>query len=736
MLRLGAINAISQNDRLRGLEHFCSQLCSRVGVQNSYPPRSGLCMANDGLGTKKAEAPLTFEEKLCAASLPPKFNVNFQTPKNQKLRSLKKESQFVESKKSPLRKESKSVNNKFVPIQRGVWRCILCLEKCNDLPSGTWKGDNSPPASYTEWHDWECHRDNMPVELPEKKPRSITPNTMLQSATCDIIVSNAAVTSDYRGAKCDPVVSSAAATKDYSNAKCDTIVSNAFVPSSKTFDSNDSSGISHDYSQARCDPVLSNNEIKQHNNPDTKRDPETRSDPVPSRSVTILPNVENMVSSKECEVSILVTAEDTELVTPFTAFVMAQLEPCRMNPESEHSNKYRNQKIPISFPGIRCKHCVGQKGCREFFWTCVDRFKNNSSELWKHVLKCQYCPEEIKQRLTTLKLFHPVHMKEKPKGGQILYYRRMFNRLHKGTSFDRRSFSPPPQMPSLSSGNNMNRQHRDSPTLASPPVSPGRKNDGNVSNALVPSLSSSPAVNLSGEENGNFSTNDLNPLMINASASRKYNDKCDLVEDHCPITLGIDEDSDWLEADECTLRRNIEVFCLSVEDLETIKSFPQSMQDCFTLDGSKTNVGQVGLRCLCCSKNQLCKGLSDPFAFKMLSNLDEIRDKCRLLQKHINVCPNATEECKSACENKIPPSTLKIIRKYYNDAARKLGMYKEGGVIKLAHSENKSAPELPIPLATLDVSLPDALLDETMKEQSNEVTPTSYAGGKRTFAML
>ena len=687
MIQFSTINASSHGDRMHGLENFCSDLCARVGVQNRYPPRSGLSVANGKSGNNciaREAKPLTFEEKLRETSPPTlRQKIKIESHKHPMLMPIKKERPSVESKGSCVQKENRSATKHFVPVQRGVWRCILCLANCNETPSGIWKGNGPPPTAYTGWHDWECHRENLSASS-NLKPRSITSNSL------------------YQGVKCDPVLSNAAVLHDYSKMKCDHVLSNT---------------VSHDYSEAKCDPVLSNDEILQRDYSEAKGDPDLSSDFVLDQNANSLCS-DIGTSGNSSDSFNLVHELDKDLLTPFTAFVMEQLEACHLD---RRDNKKMKYKFPLGFAGLRCTHCVGMKGARKFFWSCPDRFKNNSTELSKHLLKCTYCPDEIKERLAHLKTFHPSHMKKLPRGGQIIFFRRMFNRLHHGNKSNLAGSSPPPPMPSLSAREKEIVRHGNS---AAPPL---------------------PSLSADKKESG---LHDDSPTDKLISGGRREQ-AADLDSDSPRTCLGLNEDLDWLEADECILRQNIEIFCLTTDDIDAMKSYSKNLRDYLTLDGNNISsvsefvTGQAGLRCLHCSKSRLCKGLSDPFAFKVLTSVEEIRDKCRALQKHLTICHNAPEECKTACKNTLSNLTFKITRKYYTNAAHKVGLYNEKKMVKLAPTGidiggAKDVSPSPITLAPLDVN-PKASrgsLDErTLKARSNTVTP-SFGGTKRNFEMM
>ena len=526
-----------------GLEKYCVDLCNRVGIENRYPPRSGLTIEMHGSSGKRTsdEAKvLQFEKHSSAVK-------DMHSSKDRK--SLNSSMRFCEQIPSDFESTSKraspslspvavdggrDVDNiesnqgrghyqkkqhvcNFVPVQRGVWHCHLCLSESYGIPSAIWRGNEPPSASFIERHHKECPVCCVsPTPREEKSHRPILANDY---------VSNQETNTAYSGE-------------------------------------------------------------------DAARD--------------------GLDSTK------LVLQEDNKLLTDHTIFVLQQLGICHFTGAGDANKRY--EMLPVGFPGVQCNYCQGRKGARRFFWSNPDRFKNNSSEFAKHLLKCKYCPDAVKKHITYLKSIHPNQIRKLPRGSQIVFYRRMFRRLHGNKPI----------------GNL---------TMDNLPKSPEREM------AMVGDRK------LSGDEMSLTSR----ALQIVSSSEQTAD-----LRVPSPVCLGLAVDSDWLDDKECFLRQNIEVFCATPDDIETVLPRIQSQPP---------DVGQVGLRCIHCSRSRRCKGLTDLCAYTFPKSTSTIRNDIVALQEHLSSCPYAPQTCKSVFKSS-PLSTfaLKVTREYYKNAATRIGL--------------------------------------------------------------
>jgi len=129
------------------------------------------------------------------------------------------------------------------------------------------------------------------------------------------------------------------------------------------------------------------------------------------------------------------------------------------------------------------------------------------------------------------------------------------------------------------------------------------------------------------------------------------------------ISLAIPEDKDWLSDTDCFVRRNLEVFCASNDDIfsaQTDRKFPITL-------------GQVGIRCIhCAATSEGARGNAVNFPY----SIDGIYEVVRELQKlHLESCVNLPAETSQEMANlKTSTSLSSVLRRYYVLAAKALGM--------------------------------------------------------------
>ena len=96
---------------------------------------------------------------------------------------------------------------------------------------------------------------------------------------------------------------------------------------------------------------------------------------------------------------------------------------------------YKTRKI--GFPGLACKHCVGQAGCGRYFPASEGSLSQTttSQTLLNHVRNCRRCPIEIREQLDIMKKAKakPEYKKaHKPKhGGRKVFFKRLWCRIHR-----------------------------------------------------------------------------------------------------------------------------------------------------------------------------------------------------------------------------------------------------------------------------------------------------------------
>lgn len=117
---------------------------------------------------------------------------------------------------------------------------------------------------------------------------------------------------------------------------------------------------------------------------------------------------------------------------------------------------------------------------------------------------------------------------------------------------------------------------------------------------------------------------------------------------------------------DCFIRRNLEVFCATEEDVEIAqqdRKYP-------------VNVGQVGIRCIHCAVTKggaAARGTAVAFPYSINGIYESVREFQRL---HLEGCPQLPESAKTKLAGfKGSASLSSVLRKYYVLAAKALGMH-------------------------------------------------------------
>jgi hypothetical protein len=128
------------------------------------------------------------------------------------------------------------------------------------------------------------------------------------------------------------------------------------------------------------------------------------------------------------------------------------------------------------------------------------------------------------------------------------------------------------------------------------------------------------------------------------------------------ILLAIPEDKEWLSDTDCFVRRQLEVFCATKDDVETARS--DRKYPVFE--------GQVGIRCVHCALSKGANGAAVAYPFSISGIYESVREFQRL---HLDGCGNLPPSVKSKLAGLKGASSLSsVLRKYYVLAARALGL--------------------------------------------------------------
>jgi hypothetical protein len=347
----------------------------------------------------------------------------------------------------------------------------------------------------------------------------------------------------------------------------------------------------------------------------------------------------------------LVLEEDRLLLTDYFFFLMKQLRLCRFSESDRKTRGGKREKIKIGYGGLQCVHCADVPNSRKFFWSNVDRLANSFAEIPGHVLKCRRCSQQTKDALMQLKQFHPEQMARLPRGSQKVFFRRMWRRLH--------DEDPQPE---------------DAPDVdAAPSIEVEDEDESNL-DGLKPAATPrnpSPDVKQEKDDSPGSKKSDESTVILQRTtqeaakalaASTKYSEP---PSPSSKVLLAIPDDKEWLSDMDCYIRKQLEVFCATEDDVTAAQSdrkYP-------------VHIGQVGIRCIHCS---LCKtgagahGTAVAFPFSISGIYESVREFQRL---HLDSCENLPGSTKAKLNGFKGSSSLSsVLRKYYVLAAKALGL--------------------------------------------------------------
>ena len=127
----------------------------------------------------------------------------------------------------------------------------------------------------------------------------------------------------------------------------------------------------------------------------------------------------------------LVVEDDKGLATQFSHAVLSEYGPTVFK-NSDRQGKRKG--LSEGFPGISCLHCNGslKKGGR-FFPSTIKTMADTKKTLisiHNHLLKCQNCPDEVREKLVRLKGLHEIERQGQKYGSQKAFFTRIWTRLH------------------------------------------------------------------------------------------------------------------------------------------------------------------------------------------------------------------------------------------------------------------------------------------------------------------
>jgi len=344
----------------------------------------------------------------------------------------------------------------------------------------------------------------------------------------------------------------------------------------------------------------------------------------------------------------LVLDEDHLLLTDYFFYLMKQLRLVRFTENDRKTRGGKREKIKIGYGGLQCIHCADLPMSRKFFWSNVDRLANSFAEIPGHVLKCRRCPQANKDALMRLKQGHPEQMSKLPRGSQKIFFRRMWRRLHEG-------------------------DHQDDDIVVESLRATGASENPRPP---VASIKTSPEKDSKNSDEFSHSgsitvTSDETILVMQRSAkeaakalARSTTNKSGPPSPSSRILVAIPEDKEWLSDIDSFVRKQLEVFCATEEDVAAAledRKYP-------------ITVGQVGIRCIHCSIAQGNDAIGHAIAypFSISGIYESVKEFHRL---HLDSCPNLPATSKAKLDSMKGASSLSsVLRKYYTLAAKALGL--------------------------------------------------------------
>lgn len=137
----------------------------------------------------------------------------------------------------------------------------------------------------------------------------------------------------------------------------------------------------------------------------------------------------------------LVFPNDKPLISDYLYLTLEQMAPCTLM-EADRVGCYKTRKV--GFPGLACRHCVGQAGCGRYFPASEASLSQTttSQTIMNHVRNCRRCPVEIRESLEIMKrnrMGPDGKRSDKPKhGGRKVFFHRLWCRIQ-GLPFDEES---------------------------------------------------------------------------------------------------------------------------------------------------------------------------------------------------------------------------------------------------------------------------------------------------------
>jgi hypothetical protein len=354
----------------------------------------------------------------------------------------------------------------------------------------------------------------------------------------------------------------------------------------------------------------------------------------------------------------LVFPDDIDLISDYLYLTLEQMSPCRLM-EADRVGCYKSRQV--GFPGLACKHCVGQAGCGRYFPASEASLSQTttSQTIMNHVRNCRRCPAEIRENLELMKRSRmgPDGKKaDKPKhGGRKVFFHRLWCRLQ-GI----------PMKEEKSSSKKEKKRKKASPKKSTKRQgSVGSDESGADEDAEGTRMSDSSNEGTDTESSSDESESEERLGDLRKSEKKRVS-KGKVTPWHwgC-VRLTKPDDPNWLSEMQCFSRSDlVEVF--SWEEADGLEGYA----------GRKDpTVGQVGIRCVFCKAKEPTERPSGCLVFP--ENLSAVHTKVMdMLRLHYHSCPSMPEETKETFRT-LRGFGAKVAddsQQYWVDSARDIGL--------------------------------------------------------------
>ncbi|KAL3907331.1 MAG: hypothetical protein SGILL_008921, partial [Bacillariaceae sp.] len=341
----------------------------------------------------------------------------------------------------------------------------------------------------------------------------------------------------------------------------------------------------------------------------------------------------------------LVFPEDQELISDYMYLTLEQMSPCFLM-EADRVGCYKGRQV--GFPGLACRHCVGQAGCGRYFPASEASLSQTttSQTILNHVRNCRRCPLEIRENLELMKrarLGPDGRRADKPKhGGRKVFFHRLWCRIQ--------------NLPIKENISEIREKKK-----------PGRKAKTKTEfTDLTQYANGKVGSSSEGSDSDSSDDSGAEDARLKSTYKKKAAEKKKFGEwqDGC-VRLTKTDDVHWLS----------EVQCFARSDL--VEAFAWRKNDGLTgYAGRKEPAeGQVGLRCAFCKMLPDDRKPSGCLTFP--ENLEAVQTKVEdMLRLHFHSCPGMPDETKDTFRTMKSrgPKKGEDPHEYWVDSAHDIGL--------------------------------------------------------------